>query len=87
MIWLHVIEYNKSAIRFYEKNKFAKFRKLKRHYNINDTNFDAILLYRPIGRLRPARRADEESAAQQRPEFQLPDLSASDYEYSDELAD
>ena len=33
-IWLHVIEYNKSAIQFYLKNKFLRFRRLKRHYII-----------------------------------------------------
>lgn len=51
-IWLHVIDYNESAIRFYLKNNFIKFRLLKNHYYIDKKDFDAVMLYRPIGRLR-----------------------------------
>ena len=51
-IWLHVIEYNKSAIQFYVKNKFTKFRRMKKHYYIDFNDYDAVLLYRGIGRLR-----------------------------------
>ena len=49
-IWLHVVEYNHSAIKFYEKNKFVKLRKLKRHYYIDKKDFAAIVLYKPIGK-------------------------------------
>ena len=51
-IWLHVIDYNVSAIKFYKKNSFIRFQRLKRHYTIDDIDYDAIELYRPIGRLR-----------------------------------
>ena len=49
-IWLHVIDYNHSAIKFYEKNGFLNYGRLKRHYTIAKKDYDAILLYRPIGR-------------------------------------
>ena len=51
-IWLHVIDYNESAIRFYLKNKFIKYQRLKHHYYIDEKDFDAIVLYRAIGRLK-----------------------------------
>ena len=61
-IWLHVIDYNTSAIKFYQKNKFIQLRKLKRHYTINKRDYDAIVLYKPIGRLKQSiAAADEES--------------------------
>jgi len=59
-IWLHVVDYNTSAIKFYSKNKFIKFRRLKRHYTIDKRDYDAIVLYRPLGRLKLATSADEE---------------------------
>ena len=49
-IWLHVIDYNESAINFYLKNNFTKFRRLKNHYYIDEKDYDAYLLYRKIGR-------------------------------------
>ena len=49
-IWLHVIAYNQSAIKFYLKNKFVQFRRLKQHYVISGKEYDAIVLYRLIGR-------------------------------------
>ena len=52
-IWLHVVSYNESAIRFYLKNRFVKFRRMKKFYYIDDKEFDGIQLYRGIGRLRP----------------------------------
>ena len=52
-IWLHVIDYNESAIKFYLKNNFIKFQRLKCHYYIDDKDFDAIVLYRKIGKLKP----------------------------------
>ena len=63
-IWLHVIDYNESAIKFYLKNKFVRFRRLKDHYYIKKKDYDAIALYRPIGRLRAkivGRDVDEEA--------------------------
>ena len=52
-IWLHVVSYNESAIKFYLKNHFVKFRKMLKFYYIDEREYDGILLYRGIGRLRP----------------------------------
>ena len=51
-IWLHVVSYNVSAIKFYLKNNFSKLRKLKRHYYIDGKEYDAIVLYRAIGKFK-----------------------------------
>ena len=54
VILLHVIDYNKSAIQFYVKNQFIKFQKRKRHYYVDKTDYDGIMLCRAIGRCKPA---------------------------------
>ena len=51
-IWLHVVDYNVSAIKFYLKNNFTKFRKLKRHYYIDRKEYDAIVLYKALGKFK-----------------------------------
>ena len=49
-IYLHVIYYNKTAIKFYEKNKFKKVKVIKDYYDINDKKYDAIVYFRIITR-------------------------------------
>ena len=48
-IYLHVVDYNESAIKFYLKNHFIKLERLKEHYTIHKKLYDAIVLYRPTG--------------------------------------
>ena len=60
-IWLHVVDYNQSAIKFYNKNKFIKFQTLKKHYEIDGRDYDAIQFYRALGRLKTTASEDEES--------------------------
>ena len=62
-IYLHVVDYNISAIKFYQKNQFLRFRRMKRHYTIDGRDYDAIVLYKPIGRLR---RPDPEPILEKR---------------------
>ena len=52
LIYLHVISYNKSAIRFYLDNGFHKYELLKKHYCIDDVEYDAECLCRPIGSMK-----------------------------------
>lgn len=48
VIYLHVVDYNESAIRFYERNGFKTMKRVKDHYVIFDKNYDALLLYKDI---------------------------------------
>jgi ribosomal protein S18 acetylase RimI-like enzyme len=50
VLYLHVVEYNESAIRFYlnPRNKFVKHSVLHEHYFIINQNYNALLLYRDI---------------------------------------
>lgn len=48
MIYLHVVDYNESAIRFYERNDFKMLKRIKDHYVIFDKNYDAYVLYKDI---------------------------------------
>ena len=51
MMYLHVVDYNISAIKFYtEKNGFEELRVEKDHYDIFDKQFDAIIFYRFLDR-------------------------------------
>ena len=43
--FLHVIEYNETAINFYKKNNFVVQRKLNNYYNIKETTFNALVLF------------------------------------------
>ena len=48
-VYLHVVDYNDAAIRFYiEKNGFVNFKCEKDHYNILDEYHDAITLYKEV---------------------------------------
>jgi ribosomal protein S18 acetylase RimI-like enzyme len=47
-IYLHVVDYNEAAIRFYEKNNFSTLKRIKNHYVIFEKNYDALLLYKDI---------------------------------------
>lgn len=51
VLYLHVVSYNESAIRFYlnERNKFIRLKTIKDHYVIYEKNYDAVLLYKDIG--------------------------------------
>ena len=48
-IYLHVVDYNESAIKFYLKNHFTNLERLDEYYIIHEKTYDAIVLYRPIG--------------------------------------
>jgi len=51
MMYLHVVDYNTAAIRFYqEKNDFVLLKIVKQHYEIFKKEFDALLLYKFIDR-------------------------------------
>ena len=49
IIYLHVVDYNTSAIKFYtSKNDFVQCSVIKDHYEIFEQEYDAILLYKLI---------------------------------------
>lgn len=51
IIYLHVVDYNKSAINFYtSKNNFKVMKREIDHYVIFDEEYDALLLYTVIDR-------------------------------------
>ena len=52
ILYLHVVDYNESAIRFYlnQRNKFVKHSVIEDHYVIMNKNYNAILLYRDISK-------------------------------------
>ncbi len=45
-VYLHVIDYNKVAIKFYSKNSFKEVNTIRNYYNIMDDIYDAIILFR-----------------------------------------
>jgi ribosomal protein S18 acetylase RimI-like enzyme len=47
-VFLHVIEYNQSAIKFYNNIGFYLAEKYKDYYCINDARFDANIFLKPI---------------------------------------
>ncbi len=49
-IYLDVINYNKSAIKFYEKNNYKKVNEIKEYYEINGKKHDAHVYLRVITR-------------------------------------
>lgn len=48
IIYLHVVDYNETAMRFYEKNNFRTLKRIRDHYVIFEKNYDALVLYRDI---------------------------------------
>ena len=50
VLYLHVVDYNESAIRFYLncRNKFVKHSVIPDHYFIMNQSYSALLLYRDI---------------------------------------
>eukprot|EP00347_Sterkiella_histriomuscorum_P021403 403334091 len=48
VIYLHVVDYNETAIRFYEKNDFRMLKRIKDHYLIFEKPYDALVLYKDI---------------------------------------
>jgi ribosomal protein S18 acetylase RimI-like enzyme len=51
IIYLHVVTYNNSAIKFYtEKNGFLVCKTEKDHYVIFEQDYDAIVLYKMLDR-------------------------------------
>ena len=48
VIYLHVVDYNESAIKFYEKNNFRTLKRIKNHYVIYEKDYDAYVLYKDI---------------------------------------
>ena len=42
-VYLDVVNYNKPAIKFYEKNNFKKVSTIKNYYNINNEKYDSIV--------------------------------------------
>ena len=49
-IYLHVIYYNDSAIKFYQKNKFKKVNKLENYYYIDGKYYDSFVFLRIISK-------------------------------------
>lgn len=45
-IYLHVVAYNKTAIKFYEKNSFKEMNHLFNYYFINETYYDSKVMVR-----------------------------------------
>lgn len=43
-IYLHVVNYNTMALKFYEKNKFVKVSTIKNHYKIRNNFYDCEVL-------------------------------------------
>jgi ribosomal protein S18 acetylase RimI-like enzyme len=48
ILYLHVVRYNETAIKFYQRNKFATHRIEEDHYTIMEKNYSAIVLYKDI---------------------------------------
>jgi len=48
-IYLHVVDYNRTALKFYKRNGFINLKTLYNHYEIHGADYDAIVLYKPIG--------------------------------------
>lgn len=42
-VYLHVVEYNHSAHRFYENNKFSLLKVKRKHYTIEESKYDAFV--------------------------------------------
>ena len=49
-IYLDVVYYNKTAIKFYEKNHFKKVKEIKNYYDLNGKYYDANVYFRIITR-------------------------------------
>lgn len=47
-LYLHVVEYNEAAIRFYEKNDFSYHKTEPDYYNIEGQPYSALLMYKRI---------------------------------------
>ena len=50
-IYLHVISYNETAIKFYKKNKYKNVAKIDNYYNFDDKNYDAFVFMRIISKI------------------------------------
>ena len=62
MIYLHVVDYNEAAIRFYlKKNNFIFQKREYDHYVIFDKEYDALVLYKMIDSI------DEEEGEEEQP--------------------
>lgn len=48
VVYLHVVSYNSTAIKFYERNGFQTASDLKDWYKIFGKTYDALLMYRLI---------------------------------------
>lgn len=48
IIYLHVVDYNETAIKFYERNGFTQHKRLKNHYIIFNKPYDALIFYKDI---------------------------------------
>ena len=48
IIYLHVVEYNEAAIRFYIRNCFSKAKLIKNHYIIKGNDYSAIVMYKDL---------------------------------------
>ena len=51
IIYLHVVDYNETAIKFYEKNGFTMHKRIKHHYIIFEKHYDALVFYKDIKKL------------------------------------
>lgn len=64
ILYLHVVDYNETALRFYERNNFRTLKRIKNHYVIFEKEYDGYVLYKDLKKktLMPmSPRADNES--------------------------
>lgn len=48
VIFLHVIEYNRAAMRLYEKNGFKEFKTEPQFYKLGEVWYSGVMFYRPL---------------------------------------
>jgi len=48
--YLHVVDYNHSAIRFYQRNAFTNYVTIKNHYTIFERKYNAVVFFKDIRR-------------------------------------
>lgn len=59
VIFLHVIEYNRTAMKLYEKNAFKRFKTEPNFYKIGETWYSGVMFYFPfinVGKIGPIQR-------------------------------
>lgn len=59
VIYLHVIDHNESAIKFYQRNNFETLKTIKNHYNIKGLTYDAVLMYKDLAPIYQEQRKEQ----------------------------